>query len=71
MPAGEVCTEWRTWSEFFNVRFILAESLLQAFVYVALAVSRTSNIPSKEPLNFSHQVTFAGSAAVLVKTYAP
>ncbi|KAF8196803.1 chloride channel [Mycena galopus ATCC 62051] len=50
---GEVCTEWRTWSEFFGVRFVLTQSLLHSFVYVVLAVA------------------FAGSAAVLVKSYAP
>ncbi|KAJ6624915.1 Cl-channel protein [Mycena sp. CBHHK59/15] len=50
---GEACTEWRTWSEFLGVRFVLAQSLLHSFVYVALAVA------------------FAGSAAVLVKSYAP
>ncbi|PCH36364.1 Cl-channel protein [Wolfiporia cocos MD-104 SS10] len=50
---GEVCTQWQTWSEYLHIRFIFAQSLLQSFIYVALAVA------------------FAGSAAVLVKTYAP
>ncbi|KAJ7272542.1 Cl-channel protein [Mycena haematopus] len=50
---GEACLEWRTWSEFLGVRFVLAQSLLHTFVYVVLAVA------------------FAGSAAVLVKSYAP
>ncbi|KAJ6561232.1 Cl-channel protein [Mycena vulgaris] len=36
--SGEVCTEWRTWSEFLGVRFIFAQSLLHSFVYVSLAV---------------------------------
>ncbi|KAF8889352.1 Cl-channel protein [Infundibulicybe gibba] len=53
LDPGEICREWQTWSEYLNVRFIFAQSLLQSFVYVALAVA------------------FAGSAAVLVTTYAP
>ncbi|KAF8637590.1 hypothetical protein AX17_002659 [Amanita inopinata Kibby_2008] len=50
---GEVCKEWQTWSQYFHIRFIFVQSLLQAFVYVVFAIA------------------FAGSAAVLVKTYAP
>ncbi|KAJ6581159.1 Cl-channel protein [Mycena capillaripes] len=51
--SGEACTEWKTWSKFLGVEFVLAQSLLHTFVYVSLAVA------------------FAGSAAVLVKSYAP
>ncbi|CCM00247.1 uncharacterized protein FIBRA_02276 [Fibroporia radiculosa] len=50
---GEVCREWQSWSEYFHIRTIFTQSLLQSFVYATLAVA------------------FAGSAAVLVKTYAP
>ncbi|EKM50668.1 uncharacterized protein PHACADRAFT_264052 [Phanerochaete carnosa HHB-10118-sp] len=53
LDPGEVCTEWKTWSEYLHVSSILGQSLLQAWVYIALAV------------------IFAGSAAVLVITYAP
>ncbi|KAF9031391.1 Cl-channel protein [Hymenopellis radicata] len=38
LDPGEVCTQWQSWSEFLGVRFIFAQSLLQSFVYVALAV---------------------------------
>ncbi|KAJ6485834.1 Cl-channel protein [Mycena sanguinolenta] len=50
---GEACQQWSTWSKFFGVNVVLAQSLLHTFVYVVLAVA------------------FAGSAAVLVKSYAP
>ncbi|PFH51941.1 hypothetical protein AMATHDRAFT_39855 [Amanita thiersii Skay4041] len=50
---GEICREWQTWSQHFGIKFIFLQSLLQAFVYIALAIA------------------FAGSAAVLVKAYAP
>ncbi|PBK72548.1 Cl-channel protein [Armillaria solidipes] len=53
LDPGELCREWRAWSEVFNIRFIFVQSLLHSFIYVSLAV------------------VFAGSAAVLVKTYAP
>jgi len=53
LDPGEICTEWQTWSQFLNVRSILAQSLLQSFVYVVFAI------------------VFAGSAAVLVQSYAP
>ncbi|KAL0953386.1 hypothetical protein HGRIS_004625 [Hohenbuehelia grisea] len=53
IDSGEICREWKTWSQFLNIRAIFAQSLLQSFVYVFLAIA------------------FAGSAAVLVKTYAP
>ena len=44
--AGEVCTEWKTWSEYLGVSSILGQSLLQAWVYVALAVSLISILTS-------------------------
>ncbi|GJE98065.1 Cl-channel protein [Phanerochaete sordida] len=53
LDPGEVCTEWKTWSEYLRVSSILGQSLLQAWIYIALAIM------------------FAGSAAVLVVTYAP
>lgn len=53
LDPGEVCTEWKTWSAYFHVSSILGQSLLQAWIYIALAIA------------------FAGSAAVLVVTYAP
>ncbi|KAJ3849426.1 Cl-channel protein [Lentinula lateritia] len=53
LDPGEFCTDWQTWSEYFNVRKIFAQSLLQSSIYVTLAV------------------VFAGSAALLVDTYAP
>ncbi len=37
--AGELCREWRAWSEVFNIRFIFVQSLLHSFIYVSLAVS--------------------------------
>lgn len=39
--AGEVCYEWQSWSTYLGFRSIFGSSLLQAFVYVALAVSCT------------------------------
>ncbi|KAH9943797.1 chloride channel [Amylocystis lapponica] len=53
MGPGEICGEWKTWSDYLGVRFIFAQSLLQSFIYVFLAIG------------------FAGSAAFLVKSYAP
>ncbi|TFK51880.1 hypothetical protein OE88DRAFT_1658562 [Heliocybe sulcata] len=53
LDPGEICTEWRTWSEWFRIHSILGQSLLQSLVYMALAVA------------------FAGSAAILVQSYAP
>ncbi|TFK74955.1 Cl-channel protein [Pluteus cervinus] len=35
---GDVCREWQTWSEVFRVRQIFLQTLLQAFVYIALAL---------------------------------
>ncbi|KAF8909322.1 Cl-channel protein [Gymnopilus junonius] len=46
-------TEWQSWGDYFNVHSIFGHSLLQASIYVVLAVA------------------FAGSAALLVVTYAP
>lgn len=36
--AGEICTDWQPWGEYLKIRFILGQSLLHSFVYVALAV---------------------------------
>ncbi|KAJ3721010.1 Cl-channel protein [Lentinula raphanica] len=38
LDPGEFCTDWQTWSEYFNIRKILAQSLLQSSIYVTLAV---------------------------------
>ena len=38
-PAGEMCTDWQSWGQYLNVHYILGQSLLHSFVYVALAVS--------------------------------
>ncbi|KII87504.1 hypothetical protein PLICRDRAFT_43156 [Plicaturopsis crispa FD-325 SS-3] len=38
LDAGEVCTEWRTWSQWWNIHSILGGVLIQIFIYVALAV---------------------------------
>ena len=37
--AGEVCKDWETWSDYLHIKSVFVHSLLQAFVYVALAVS--------------------------------
>lgn len=67
--AGEACTAWLTWGEYLSVDSVLAQSLLHSFVYVSLAVSGLfmSSNHSQPPF----EVAFAGSAAVLVKSYAP
>lgn len=38
LVAGEICTEWQTWSQVLHVRPLLAQSMLQSFVYITLAV---------------------------------
>ncbi|KDQ61345.1 hypothetical protein JAAARDRAFT_149999 [Jaapia argillacea MUCL 33604] len=43
LDPGEICTEWRTWSQWLNVQSILGQSLLQSFVYMALAVAFASS----------------------------
>ncbi|KIM44556.1 hypothetical protein M413DRAFT_66882 [Hebeloma cylindrosporum] len=53
LDAGEICQEWQSWGDYFNVHSILGHSLLQAAIYVVLSIA------------------FAGSAALLVVTYAP
>lgn len=35
--AGEICTDWQTWSQFLNIRLLLGASLLQTLLYVSLA----------------------------------
>ncbi|CDO69766.1 hypothetical protein BN946_scf184766.g11 [Trametes cinnabarina] len=59
LDPGEICNEWQSWSQYLGVRSIFGQSLLQAAIYISL--SSTSSI----------QIVFAGSSAVLVKTYAP
>lgn len=36
--AGEVCQEWQRWGDYFHIKSILGNSLLQASIYVILAV---------------------------------
>lgn len=36
--AGEICQEWQSWGDYFNVQSILGHSLLQASIYVVLSV---------------------------------
>ncbi|KAF9462921.1 Cl-channel protein [Collybia nuda] len=38
LDPGEICHEWWTWSETFNVKTLFAQSLLQCFIYVILAI---------------------------------
>ncbi|TRM60738.1 chloride channel [Schizophyllum amplum] len=38
LDPGELCTEWKSWSEFFGVRYIWAQAMLQSTIYVALAI---------------------------------
>ncbi|TFK39947.1 Cl-channel protein [Crucibulum laeve] len=38
LDPGEVCNEWKTWSEYLHIRSIFAQSILQSFVYVVLAI---------------------------------
>ncbi|KIK08951.1 hypothetical protein K443DRAFT_671998 [Laccaria amethystina LaAM-08-1] len=39
LDPGEVCKEWETWSDYLHIKSVFAHSLLQAFVYVALAIA--------------------------------
>ncbi|KAG8760083.1 hypothetical protein FRC12_009629, partial [Ceratobasidium sp. 428] len=39
LDAGEECTEWNTWSQYFGIRSIFLTSLIQAFTYVLLAIA--------------------------------
>jgi hypothetical protein len=36
--AGEVCQEWQRWGDYFHIKSILGNSLLQSSIYVILAV---------------------------------
>ncbi len=38
LSAGELCREWQTWGDYFHIKSIFGHSLLQATIYVALAV---------------------------------
>lgn len=68
--AGEICNEWKTWSQYFGIRSIAATSLIQAITYVLLAVS-TYNPSLNASYDVLKQIAYSGSAAVLVQTYAP
>ncbi|KAG5338905.1 hypothetical protein C0989_005631 [Termitomyces sp. Mn162] len=39
LDPGEKCVDWLTWSEFFHIRSIFVQSLLQCFIYVVLAIA--------------------------------
>ncbi|KAG8691760.1 hypothetical protein FRC11_010631 [Ceratobasidium sp. 423] len=39
LDAGEECTEWNTWGEYFGMKSIAATSLLHSFIYVVLAMA--------------------------------
>jgi len=67
--AGEVCREWQTWGDHFHIQSIFGHSLLQATIYVVLAVCLYNGF--HQSISSIFQITFAGSAAVLVVTYAP
>jgi chloride channel 3/4/5 len=41
--AGEVCTEWQTWSDYLNVRSLFLGGALHWLVYVFLAVGFASS----------------------------
>ncbi|THH09923.1 hypothetical protein EW145_g1683 [Phellinidium pouzarii] len=43
LDSGEVCTEWLTWSQWFGIRSILGQSMLQAFIYITLAIVFSSS----------------------------
>jgi hypothetical protein len=68
--AGELCQPWMSWSQWFDLRYIFVQSMLQASVYVGLAVSQCS-LRFDTIYRNSYQIVFAGSAAILVKSYAP
>ncbi|KAI0769196.1 Cl-channel protein [Irpex lacteus] len=39
LDAGEVCQEWKTWSQYFHVSSILGSSLLQSWIYICLSIA--------------------------------
>lgn len=67
---GEVCTDWLTWSQYLGVNFILLQSLLQAFLYILLAVSHF-HLYMYMHSSLQVEIMFSASSAFLVKTYAP
>jgi len=71
MKAGEICQEWQNWGDYFHIHSIFGRSLLQASIYVVLAVSRSFRNIYFHFLMARSQVAFAGSSALLVVTYAP
>lgn len=55
--AGEICREWKTWSEYLHIQSIFGQSLLQSLVYVTMAVNKlyfepTTNIEGDYRLSF-------------------
>jgi chloride channel 3/4/5 len=36
--AGDICTDWQTWSRYFHIKSIILQSLLQSTVYISLGV---------------------------------
>jgi len=69
LAAGEICTEWHTWTESWNVHWIFV-TFVQWIIYTLLGV-RASDIPDPILDAKTVQVAFAGAAGVLVKAYAP
>ncbi|KAL4245856.1 Chloride channel [Abortiporus biennis] len=39
LDPGDICTEWATWSEYYNVKSILGQSILQLTFYIVLAIA--------------------------------
>ena len=71
IEAGEVCREWQTWGDHFHIQSIFGHSLLQATIYVVLAVCPYHEFMLLVNRSQVFQVAFAGSAAILVISYAP
>ncbi|PPQ91494.1 hypothetical protein CVT25_013751 [Psilocybe cyanescens] len=38
LDPGQICTAWQSWGDYLNIHSILGHSLLQAFIYVVLAI---------------------------------
>ncbi|EJD07614.1 Cl-channel protein [Fomitiporia mediterranea MF3/22] len=43
LDPGEVCEDWLTWSQWFGVHSIFVQSLLQAVIYISLAIAFSSS----------------------------
>ncbi|KAI0064194.1 hypothetical protein BV25DRAFT_1823152, partial [Artomyces pyxidatus] len=49
LDPGEVCNEWRSWSNYLGVHSILGQFLLQSFIYIVLSVA----FAASEALSFT------------------